>query len=476
MDHGTVAIALTGYLTLMVLISVWYARKVKDNDDFVLAGRSLSQLVLTGTLLATWTGAGTIIGRANFSYTYGPLASVFYSAGAPLGILVMYFFLAERIRRLGKHTVPEIIELRYGRRVRVLAAFAIVLAYVAIASEQVRALGYILHLTVGVPELYGEILGLALILLTAALGGLLSLAYTDALSAAIIAVGLTGGLVFVLFAVDGLGGMAASLPAQKMDWTGGLTGLQMVGFVLPTLLLFLGDQNMYQRFGSAISPRTAKKAAAGFLAGDIFFYAAVALMASGAAVLLTGLDNPDHAILRLATDELPGVLGIAMIVAATAFIITTGNSYLLSTSTNLVNDIYATLSRRQHNSVRLMWLTRATIVTVGIAAYVVGKLFPTVLEIQLFAYTMYGAVITPCLLAVFVTRRVTPAGAGASIVAGIAATVFWEFGLGTPNDWNSVLFALPVSVVTLAVVSALTRPLQTGPQPEGTEPEHAAVR
>lgn len=149
-----------------------------------------------------------------------------------------------------------------------------------------------------------------------------------------------------------------------------------------------------------------------------------------------------------------------MVVAVTAFIITTGNSYLLSTSTNLVNDIYASLTRKQHTSTQFMWMTRCTIVVVGIAAYITGKLFPTVLEIQLFAYTMYGAVITPCLLAVFVSKRVTPAGAVSSMAVGIAATILWEFGLGTPNDWNSVLFSLPLEVVTLIVVSAFTKPLQ----------------
>jgi SSS family solute:Na+ symporter len=466
MEHGTTIVALVGYFALMIGISLWYARRVKNNEDFVVAGRSLSRLILTGTLLATWTGAGTIIGRANFSYTYGPLASVFYSMGAPLGIAIMYFFLAERIRRIGKVTVPEIIEMRYGRNVRIFAAGAIVLAYVAIASEQVRALGYVMHLAAGVPEIYGELVGLTLILLTAALGGILSVAYTDAISAALIALGLFGALVFTLVAVGGFSGLTEALPAEKLSWTGGMTAFQMLGFVLPTLLLFMGDQNMYQRFGSATDPKTAKRAAGGFFFGDVFFYAAVALLASGAAVLLPGLGNPDLAILRLATDELPAVLGVAMIVAATAFIITTGNSYLLSTSTNLVNDIYASLTRKEHTSAQFMWMTRCTIVVVGIAAYVTGKLFPTVLEIQLFAYTMYGAVITPCLLAVFVSKRVTPAGAVASMAVGIVATIFWEFGLGTPNDWNSVLFSLPLAVVTLIVVSAFSKPLQPDHEPQ----------
>lgn len=465
MNTGVTTAALIAYFAFMVGVSIWYGRRVKTDDDFVVAGRQLPRMILTGTLLATWTGAGTIVGRANFSYTYGPLASIFYSIGAPLGIVIMYLFLAARIRALGKRTVPEIIELRYGRKVRLLSAGAIIIAYIAIASEQVRALGYLLNMAIGVPELYGEIIGLTLVIVTAVLGGILSLARTDAISALLITIALFGGVIFSLIAVGGFSGLAAELPEQKMTWSGGLTVMQLISFGLPTLMLFLGDQNMYQRFGSARDPSVAKKGALGFFFGDIVFYAAVLIMASCAAVLLPGI-AADTAILRLATDSLPAVFGVAMLVAATAFMITTGNSYLLSTATNLVQDLYASLTRGTHSSGHYLLLTRLAVVALGVLAFVIGKFFPSVLEIQLFAYTMYGAVITPSLLAVFVTKRVTPVGAAASMLTGIAATITWEFVLDKPYDWNSVMFSLPISVAALVIGSALTKPLAVTPEEE----------
>ncbi|QVQ53504.1 sodium:solute symporter family protein [Spiractinospora alimapuensis] len=457
MDRPFILTAVITYLAVMVLIGFWYGRRIKNKDDFLVAGRSLPQWILTGTLLATWTGAGTIIGRANFTYTYGPLASVFYSLGPPLGILIMYLFLARRIRALGKYTVPEIIELRYGRTVRIVAACAIVLAYMSIISEQITALGYILNLAVGVPPAVGEVVGLCLILFTAFVGGILAMAYMDAVSAIVITGAFFGGIVFVLVAVSGFSGAPTDLPADHLTWTGGLTPFQLLGFVLPGLFLFLGDQNMYQRFGAARSPDVARRSALGFLAGDILFYGAVIVLATGAVLLLPGI-APDTAILRLATDAMPLALGAAVMMAATAFIITTGNSFVLSTSTNLVQDIYASLSRRELTSKQTLWATRLTLIAVGLAAYGTSKLFPDVLAIQVFAYTMYGAVITPCLLAVFLTRRVTPAGAIASMTTGALATIGWEFALDKPFEWNSILVSLPLSVTALVVVSLCTSP------------------
>lgn len=454
------------YLVLMLIIGTWYARKVKNNDDFMVAGRRLSRMILTGTLLATWTGAGTIIGRANFSYTYGPLASVFYSAGAPLGILVMYFFLAQRIRKLAKYTVPQIMELKYGRPVRILTAVAILLAYTAIISEQVRGLGYVLNLTTGLPPSTGKLMGLVVIIFLAFAGGLISIAYTDAISALLITVGLVAGFIFVFIDIGGFSGLFTSLPATKMTWSGGLTPIQILGFMLPTLFLFLGDQNMYQRFGAARDPGVAKRSALGFFFGDVFFYFMVAFLAASAAVLLPNI-AADTAVLRLATDTLPVAAGVILLTAATAFIITTGNSFLLSSAGNVVHDIYASFSRREPDDRRYLMLTRLTIVVLGVLAYLTGELFPSVLAIQLFSYTMYGAVVTPSLLAVFLWKRATPAGSMASIVTGILATSLWEFGLDKPFGWNSILFSLPLSILALVLVSLFTTPRELATDESG---------
>lgn len=468
MNNSVILSVICAYVISMIVVGIWAARKVKNNHDFMLAGQRLGRLVLTGTLLATWTGAGTIIGRASFSYTYGPLASIFYSLGAPTGILIMYFFLAKRIRQYSKYTVPEIMESRYGPSVRLVTAIAILLAYTGIMSEQVRGLGYILHLTTGFPEGVAKLVGLGVIVFLAFTGGLISVAYTDAISALLITIGLVGGLVFVLIGVGGFGGLADSLPRDHMTWSGGLSPIQVLGYVLPTLLLILGDQNMYQRFSAAQTPDIAKKSTLGFLAGDILFYGAVIVLASGATVLLPGI-APDTAILRLSTDTLPVALGAILLMAGTAFIITTGNSYLLSGAGNLVHDIYRSLSRREHSAPRELFLTRVAIVALGALAYTIGEFFPSVLEIQVFSYTMYGAVVTPSLLAVFLWKRATSAGSIASIVTGIVATVSWEFVLDKPFGWNSVLVSLPLAVIALIVVSLGTTP-RTDREPLASPP------
>jgi SSS family solute:Na+ symporter len=79
----------------------------------------------------------------------------------------------------------------------------------------------------------------------------------------------------------------------------------------------------------------------------------------------------------------------------------------------------------------------------------------------LWAYTMYGAGITPALLGALIWPRATPAAGVASIVAGMSTTLLWEIvalvrGGGEaayPLGLATVYPALFLSISTLVVVS-----------------------
>ena len=82
--------------------------------------------------------------------------------------------------------------------------------------------------------------------------------------------------------------------------------------------------------------------------------------------------------------------------------------------------------------------------------------FPTVLALQMTAYTMYGAAITPAILFALFSKRVTPAGGMAGIVVGGLATIVWTL-MGTPGGVQCAIVAVPASVIAILVVTALTR-------------------
>ena len=137
-------VAVLSYLLILIGISIWISFRVKTQEDFMVAGRSLTWPVLVGTLLATWIGSGSIFGGGNLGYTQG-FAALWQPAGAWVGIVVIYF-VAARARRFGQFTVPDLIEERYNATARVLATIATVASYTIIVSYQFRGGGRVLHL------------------------------------------------------------------------------------------------------------------------------------------------------------------------------------------------------------------------------------------------------------------------------------------------------------------------------------------
>src|SRR5690625_28938 len=132
-------IAVGVYLLIMALIGVYFSRKsIHNNEDFMAAGRSLPLWVVTGTLLATFVGSGTVVGGASFIYQYGPFAAIFNLSGGFVGAIILYF-LAGKIRTGEAYTVPEIIEKRFGTTARLVSSIIILLAFVDRKSTRLNS-------------------------------------------------------------------------------------------------------------------------------------------------------------------------------------------------------------------------------------------------------------------------------------------------------------------------------------------------
>ena len=113
---------------------------------------------------------------------------------------------------------------------------------------------------------------------------------------------------------------------------------------MPTMLLMMGNQSMYQKFFSAKSEKAARKAVVGWIIGTIILETViVALAVFGSVVFPTGEvhERPREIIAWTALHGVPVWLGALMMGAVFAKIISTANNYLFSPATNLVNDVFS---------------------------------------------------------------------------------------------------------------------------------------
>lgn len=454
MNYTHIAILL-GYIAVMIAVGAWFGRKkaTSTGEDFVLAGRSLPAPVIGGTMLATFVGSGSIIGAANFAYTYGLIPGFLFFSGTITGTILL-IILSRRVRGVAGHTIPEMFDKRYGKPVRVAATIMILIAFIGITAYQFTGAGYIISLITPLGESTGAIIAALLITFLAMSGGLKSVAWTDFLSAIMIVFALWVAL-FLVVGTD-VGGIAPLAEVNAdLGVFGGLTALQMLGFILPVLVLMLGDQNMYQRLAASKSDNAAFWGAVIFCLGSIVMIIPIVLLSVSSAVLQPDIEA-DMAVLSLSgTQFTPAMIGGALLAGAFALIITTGSSYLLTCSSNVVHDLVGQLRRQKPSDTANLWIGRVAVLAVAILGFVMVNFFPSVLALQMYAYTMYGVTITPVLLAGLFWKRANGAGAMSSLLVGAAVTLFWEIS-GRSAELNSVIVALPASVLALVVVSLLT--------------------
>ena len=450
-------IAIGAYLFLLMIYGLVIAhKKVKTADDMVAGGHRIPFIILVGSLLATWCGGGGITGNASIIYNGGPWVGAITFAAPPIGIILLYF-IAGKVRKSNKVTVPEIMGARYGQSASIISAVCVMLAYVGVLATQLKAAADILVLLCSSSGV--EISrGLALVICTTIIvvitvgGGLVSVAYSDAISALIM---IGGFFIAIPILISVANAQGAVLPPEKTTLTGGMSGWELLGYFLPSLALMLGDQNMLQRFASAKNSTEAKKSNIGMFIGEILVIVSIIAVVTQAARLYPTLDTPSNVIFQVSVDYLPMAFGALIMCACMAFIVTTADSYLLSSATNLTNDIYVKYIRKDATDKQKMLVLRGTIVVFSVIAVALTLYFPTVLSLQMTAYTMYGAAITPAILFALFSKKVTPAAGIAGILVGGLATIVWTL-MGTPYGIQCAIVAVPASVIAILVVSAVT--------------------
>lgn len=465
------------YLLVLAALNFIRAKKVKSQDDFMVAGRKIKTNVMVFTLICTWIGSGTFIAGAEFAAKAG-FSALWMAAGAWVGIIVIYF-LAGKIRSFGQYTIGDILEERYGPAARIFGAIALIIAFTIIVSYQFVAGGFILNVASdgAIPESTGIIIAAAFVILFTVLGGMVAIVYTDLPNGIIIVLACILATPFVYKAAGGIKAAKEALDpgyfAVVNDQFGAHPTLKVGSYFLATMFLLMGVQSMYQKFFSAESPKEAKKAAFFWTIGTVFVETVVVIIAVFAYSKLQGqidLSIPKEGgkiVLLAARHLVPGPVGVLLLAAACAVVISTGMNYLLSPSTNIMRDVYQRFINKNAKQSTMVGLQKVFVVILGVIAFFLAMKMQSVLDMAMFAYTIYGVSITPALLAALTWKRVTKAGGLASIISGTFACIFLRIMAEvlpdrlTPDGdpWGIPLIypALIISISALIIGSLTTK-------------------
>ena len=435
-------------VTIVVYLIVMYAigwiaqRKIKDAEDFLVAGRSLPLSLACLTILATWFGAGTLLTAADEVRAEGLQAAALDPLGAGCCLLFTGLFVAGPMWRMGLLTVADFFRRKFGPTAELISCLILIPSYFGWIAAQFVALAGILELFFGIDPTIGLLLVAVVGTGYTLMGGMWSVTLTDAVQMILVMIGLvilTGTVLWevgngsLTHALSRIGSETAADKLILLPTTELAAFVSWMAVFLTGVLGNVPGQDLMQRIFAARSDRVASQAC--LIGGGMYlaFGTLPLLLALSADLLLP--ESTEQAILpALAHAFLNPALAVIFLLALLSAILSTIDSAILSPASVLAQNVMSRwgegdMLRRNRYAVVIVASLSLIVAYCGEDAY-------ALLE-EAYLLTMVGLYV-PLMLGLY-SSPTKPAAAIASMLAG---TTVWAFHFVA--GWESFLEALPI--------------------------------
>lgn len=409
------------FFAVLIFIGFYSSRKISSAaEDYLLSGRNIGLVLFILTTVSTWYGG--IIGVGEFGYRYGLLS--WFTQGFPYYIFAFLFaiFFAKKIRKASLFTIPDKIELEYGRTAGIIASI-IVFVLVTPAPYLLMAAN-LLVLTFRIDIITALVISLFLSISYLIKGGFRSNVYADAFQFFVMFGGFILIFIVCLINYGGYEFLSANVPETHLKVTGGTSPAFIVVWFLIAMWTF-ADPGFHQRSYAAKSGTVAVK---GILISIIFWLLFDFLTTSTglyAKALLPDLEQPIWAFPMLAEKVLaPGIKGI-FYAALFATILSTLNSFFFLSATTISRDLIFKLKKEKNNA-KLKYYTVLGLVISGILSSFLAFFIPSVIEIWYTIGSLFiPGIIIPVVSAYYTRLKIANNFIVAEMVLSLGASLMW---------------------------------------------------
>ncbi len=470
--------AMIASLLVYLLVGNYAGRRVKDLDDYFVAGRNAPTLLIVGTLVASVMSTNAFLGETGFVYDgqggayllWPGIAATFYVYGA--------LFFGRYLRRSRAITVADYFGQRFNsQRVQTVAGLTIIFGLG----------GYLLAVTQGAAYLLTQVLGIgyeqALLVSWASYTGFTLYAGTRGVI-------LTDTLMFLLFTsvafaallflVNEAGGMSSAVTQLTqlnskeglMSWTGVVgedspfaSGLE---FALWNITLALAWGMVY-----AVSPWQSSRyliardehvvIRAACVAAVCLTFLEIVLYFGGTVVNLwnDSIDPPHQVMVYAARELLPPLLGAGLLSGIMAAALSSASTFMSLVGFSVSNDLFP---HRIIDEKKLLRVSRWTMLGIGLVTLAVAFRAPVDLFwLTYFVGTLFASSWGPVAIMSVWSKRITADAAFWGIISGFLFNVgpkaLETLGWITLPFWlDPVLLGGLVSLATVLLVSRLGQP------------------
>ena len=449
------------YLLVMLLVGVWFVKRIKNTDDYYVAGRTLGPVVLAATVCATIIGGSAMMGRAGIAYTTG-FKAIATAVPYMLGMFIFSGF-AGRIQKVGEkyniESIPSLFEFRFGKAAKVVLAAMVAFAMVGTVAAQVTATATIIKLLggqVGISYEMGALIATMIFIIYTAASGLFGVVYTDVVQFFMLII-----FVYILIPTSGiasLGGLGEFWANVDKSYITPYIDGEILGDIVTYLVFTLAGAEMWQRAFAAKDGKSAKRGM--FWGTAVYAVTIVLLFTMGLAAqqllpnVVEEFGTADAVVPALAIKILPpGLTGLALS-GILSVMMSTADSYLLVSVQTVVSDIGKTFHPQMSQKHEILF-SRIASVVLALGALVIALYIKSAYDVLMFAWAFYAAAAGLPALAALCWKKATSAGILAGMIGGFVVTVGWKLA-GQPFGLGATVPGALVCGVLLVAVSLAT--------------------
>lgn len=449
------------YFVFLFGLSLYISRNVKTYEDYNVAGRNVGLFPLILTFVGTAIGGSILLGYITNGYDLG-MGQQWMNIGSLFASIIIIIFLASKIRKLGEEydmvTIGDFTALRFGQAARLPTAICMLVAYCSITGMQFVAIATILKLTLDLNMTIGILIGWLLLTLKTYFGGLEAVIIQDAIHGTIQTIGILV-LFIVVWKMSGNWGemrdYAASIgEAGNLDLFG-IAPSEIFVFLLTIGAYQFIRQDVWQRFWAAKDFKTSRNG---------FMLSIVISIGTGMIAVLIGImakyglkldiANSALAYYHIIGHIMPFPLVVLLLIVLLATVISTADSFFISASSSIVNDIIK--PRVKHNdSKKMLRYSKQSVLIVSVIALLLALYIPKLVTLWILGTAMLvSGLLAPVLFGLYWKKTTAKAGVYTMWI-GLSVSAIWQL-LDQPFGLHPVFIGLPVSIVLIIVISLFT--------------------
>lgn len=442
--------------TAFVAFYSWYKLrkdKLNSQDGYFLGGRSLTGVIIAGSMLLTNISTEHLIGMNGSSYKNGFII-IAWEVTSAIALVIAAIYFVPKYLRMGLTTIPQYLEKRFDSATRTLVALFLMISFVvtllpivlytgAINIESIFNLSEALNVSksqgLWITVVFIGVLGSVY----AIFGGLKAVAVSDTVNGYGL---LIGGLAIPILALvsigdgnplEGLVKVYENSP-QKFNVIGAKDSVLpfevlFTGLIINQIYFWCMNQTIVQR---ALGAKNLKEAQKGLLfTGVLKILIPIVIVVPGVIGYYyfgdTLYDNQDMIYPELIKKVLPvGLVGIFAAIVLGA-VLSTFNSVLNSAATIFSIDVYQRHLNENASDIKLVRIGKLTSTILAIFAITVAPLVANAPEgLYQLLQQLNGIFFIPIasiMLAGFFLRRISAAGAKTALFVGLLFYILTTF-------------------------------------------------